>query len=455
MSIKKTVGSAAVSGVAGAAAAFAAKHVAENYDIKIEPKNKSAETKEEEKETEKVTEHKGDVKVDAGKHTEVHDPHHDVHHQNNVHQASHGTTKTDEPGEIEVIGSGKEIIAGHEVDVVYLSDGRVAYKVVDVDHDGKADAIFGDKNHDGNISEDEFIDLRGDGISMEELREQDPNYTKTGGEVEVIGIRTENIGGHDVDVLHFTDGQDEYMILDVERDGVADFIVSDQNHDGKITEDEIIDISERNLEMDDIAKTVDPNFQNANITIDEPDNNTIEVLSVDTEVMNGDVVEVAHVEVNGHEGYIIDQDNDDIADVIAVDLNDNGHVDEGEIEELAYGEISMAELRMAEPTEPGSLEVVDYQTVEGPNGEAADMVQISDGETDALLVDVGQDGEVDLLAIDSNHNGEFEQSEVEVVTGEGYEMPDAQDYSDPTGEAYLTQTGQDYINDADPDLYMA
>lgn len=75
----------------------------------------------------------------------------------------------------------------------------------------------------------------------------DPDYNA---EVQVLGVEYDpQTGATFAGVLY--DGQD-VLLVDVDNDNVVDLIASDLNGDGNITNDEIADVSNQNINMNDL-----------------------------------------------------------------------------------------------------------------------------------------------------------------------------------------------------------
>lgn len=77
----------------------------------------------------------------------------------------------------------------------------------------------------------------------------------------------------------------------------------------------------------------------------EPD---IQVLSVEQIQLEGyGPANVAGILVNGQQGMVIDLNNDNIADALAVDLNEDGTINDNEIIDISYENIAMSDLAAA------------------------------------------------------------------------------------------------------------
>ena len=110
------------------------------------------------------------------------------------------------------------------------------------------------------------------------------------------------------------------------------------------------------------------------------------------------------------------------------------------------------------------VEVIDYQTVENPDGTQSDIAVVSvNGET-VLLADVDQDGTADVLAADFNHNNQLEENEIVEITDNPIQMQPLADAvgsnpAQPNANANLVadNSGEmpDYVNNANVGDYMA
>lgn len=128
------------------------------------------------------------------------------------------------------------------------------------------------------------------------------------------------------------------VMADTDQDGKVDIIMVDENDNGKIDGGESLDLSGQGYDMP---------------SIDYPEREQeleVEVLSVETVTDDaGHQMDVANVLVNGHEGVIADVDRNGTADVLVVDANDNGTIEENEIIDLRDEDIEMASLLPPSP----------------------------------------------------------------------------------------------------------
>lgn len=73
---------------------------------------------------------------------------------------------------------------------------------------------------------------------------------QTSGDVQVLDYQTVQMAdGNMADVAVISNGTNQAVIIDADRDGIADVMAADTNHDGQLSENEIVDISGENLAM--------------------------------------------------------------------------------------------------------------------------------------------------------------------------------------------------------------
>jgi|APCry1669188910_1035180.scaffolds.fasta_scaffold58325_1 hypothetical protein len=80
----------------------------------------------------------------------------------------------------------------------------------------------------------------------------------SGDEVYILGVGSATIEGHEVYVAQLSMGGDEVFLLDIDKDGTYDYMVADDNSDGKITPDEIVDISQHHITLDQLQEELHP-----------------------------------------------------------------------------------------------------------------------------------------------------------------------------------------------------
>lgn len=85
-------------------------------------------------------------------------------------------------------------------------------------------------------------------------------------EVHFLGIdqiQTEN--GQTMNIGHMTIASEEVALVDLDNDMVFDVTISDRNHNGQIEDEEVIDISDRQLTVTDFALAVEQ--ENGGVTL--------------------------------------------------------------------------------------------------------------------------------------------------------------------------------------------
>ena len=152
--------------------------------------------------------------------------------------------------------------------------------------------------------------------------------------IEVIsGATVTGDSGRKMDIAHVKIDGFEAGMVDIDRDGKVDFLIVDVNDNGEIEDDEIHYVNGQGYDM--------PSIEYAEQKL-EPE---IEVLSVETVTDDeGNQMDVAQVTVNGHEGIIADFNRDGMADVLVVDANDNGKIEDNERIDIRDMEVDMASL---------------------------------------------------------------------------------------------------------------
>lgn len=169
-----------------------------------------------------------------------------------------------EVGEADVDGDGTLDTVAH-----VRVDGQDML-LADIDHDGNADVAMSDANGNGQLDEGELVDVSAHQIAMPGAEED--------GEVINASLSIEN---DDVDVRILSVGQTdlnedglpentalldiegtEVLMVDIDIDNTADVLIADFSGDDQIQEDEIVDISDQNIEMP-MAETTDGDLYQA------------------------------------------------------------------------------------------------------------------------------------------------------------------------------------------------
>lgn len=174
----------------------------------------------------------------------------------------------------------------------------------------------------------------------------------------------------------------------------------------------------------------------------------LEVLGVETVTLeDGIQVDVAHLQRGDTEAVVVDIDRDGSGDLLMVDTNHNGQVDEGEVLDVRGEGFDMA--AYAEAVPQSEVQVVDAGTITMDDGSQVDAVLLSDGRNQALVVDMDQEGTADFALIDRNGDGHISEDEVVDLRGEDICMSG---FTGQEDDSMLAQN-DDYVNDANVDNF--
>jgi len=85
----------------------------------------------------------------------------------------------------------------------------------------------------------------------------EPEPEQQNGEIKILGIE-EVIGpdGQPMTVVGVEVEGDEALLIDINRDDVIEVMITDANHDGQISDDEIIDISDVDIRVSDLEQNM-------------------------------------------------------------------------------------------------------------------------------------------------------------------------------------------------------
>jgi len=95
----------------------------------------------------------------------------------------------------------------------------------------------------------------------------DSGAHSSGDEVYVLGVGSATIEGHDVYVAQLSAGGEDFVLLDIDKDGTFDYAVADVNSDGTISQDEVVDISQHHITVDQMQAAIQPE---PNVFVDDP-----------------------------------------------------------------------------------------------------------------------------------------------------------------------------------------
>lgn len=106
------------------------------------------------------------------------------------------------------------------------------------------------------------------------------------------------------------------------------------------------------------------------------------------------------------------------------------------------------------------VQVLDYQTITGADGQQMDAALVNISGNQALIVDADRDGVADALVADANNNGQIDNDEVVDISIHQLSMSELQAAANPDPAADPNVMAQnaynsDYENNANVDDYMA
>lgn len=108
------------------------------------------------------------------------------------------------------------------------------------------------------------------------------------------------------------------------------------------------------------------------------------------------------------------------------------------------------------------VQVLDYQTITGANGQQMDAALVNISGNQALIVDADRDGVADALVADANNNGQIDNDEVVDISIHQLSMSELQaaanheTVADPDPNVMAQNAyNSDYENNANVDDYMA
>lgn len=108
------------------------------------------------------------------------------------------------------------------------------------------------------------------------------------------------------------------------------------------------------------------------------------------------------------------------------------------------------------------VQVLDYQTITGADGQQMDAALVNISGNHALIVDADRDGVADALVADANNNGQIDNDEVVDISMHQLSMSELQAAANPDPVAdpdpnVMAQNAynSDYENNANVDDYMA
>ena len=277
--VAATVGAAVIGGAAGAGGTIAAEHM---MNGKEEPETKEAETKEEPAASASKTE---------GTHTQAkHEtvakeepqsvpedgtqdgPDYTGHNGANpttpnpdVHQTNDPSSSNESAGIHAIDTQYVQTPDGRTAEAVIVTDGETVGAIIDNDGDGRADTFAADTNHNNHFDENEYQNIQGDNIRMEDVHQAcAPQNGGTHQEPQTQTYTTNNNDSNEVQVLGVDSEQGIIVVsiegepvglFDVNHDDIVEYAGGDPNHDGVIEEGEVIDVSSEQIHMSTVQDT--------------------------------------------------------------------------------------------------------------------------------------------------------------------------------------------------------
>lgn len=175
------------------------------------------------------------------------DVHEEEQHQNGEILNGHDVkiesveTRTLDDGTTVQIYSGT--IDGHQAAFMANSNGQVVAAIVDA-------------NDNGNVDDNEVIDLRESNMTTQYLAQHQVT-PENDHSVEVVAVEHDvEMGGETVDVAVVSIDEQPVMFVDRNQNGEVDVAIADHNHNGSIDEGEVQDVSQAHITMpteDDIT----------------------------------------------------------------------------------------------------------------------------------------------------------------------------------------------------------
>lgn len=126
-------------------------------------------------------------------------------------------------------------VDGHQAN--FLADGN-----------GNVVAVAVDSNDNGDIDNNEIIDLRNNHITTQQLSTHQTSGSET--EVSVVAVRNNvEMGDETVDVAVVSVNGDPRVLIDTDQNGEVNIIAADVNDNGELDEGEMVDVSDAHIPM--------------------------------------------------------------------------------------------------------------------------------------------------------------------------------------------------------------
>lgn len=147
-----------------------------------------------------------------------------------------------------------------DVEPCQIPDGRIVniyYGTVD-GHDaafadngnGKITTAIVDQNDNGDIDENERIDLSSRNISAQDMAQHKIEQPEEKTDVTVVSVEHNvNMDGQTVDVASVVMGDTQALLVDTNQNGEVNIVIADSNHNGNIDDGEAGDVSQSHIPM--------------------------------------------------------------------------------------------------------------------------------------------------------------------------------------------------------------
>lgn len=138
-------------------------------------------------------------------------------------------------------------VDGHQA--VFVDDGN-----------GKITELVIDRNDNGDVDDNETIDLSNSNITAQDMAQHQVQQPQQTPEMTLVSVDHDvNMDGNMVDVATVVVADTPAVLVDTTQNGEVDVIVADTNHNGELDNGEVRDVSDRHIPMpsqDDIDSTL-------------------------------------------------------------------------------------------------------------------------------------------------------------------------------------------------------
>lgn len=244
-----------------------------------------------------------------------------------------------------------------------------------------------------------------------------PTHTeeRTEFDVDTSTERTTTINGQEVIVAQGTYGGHQAAYIDSDLDGKYDLVIVDENDNGNLDDgDNVVDLNEEGISISvqdkSLIHVVDPD-PTPEPEIGEP---------FETEI-GGNKVVAAKVEMEGHQGYLIDVDRDGEYDAMVLDVNDDGQITPDEMIDISDQHITYSGVHVTPVNNDDSHQgvVITQEYVQEVDGKQVILAEGTVNGHHAAFVDYDGDGNYDRAIVDANDDGQIDDNEVYDLRGQG------------------------------------